>query len=91
MPLVQVEPRSKENSQLNPALSTAHKPFCVTPSLTLRPVSLNDKNGLSRMTAPNIERGFDVGPEGGDAWKDELAQAVKKVTAAIPIKGREKK
>jgi hypothetical protein len=43
------------------------------------------------MTAPNIERGFDVGPEGGDAWKDELAQAVKKVTATIPIEGREKK
>jgi hypothetical protein len=44
MARVQVAPWSKENSQLM-SLATSHLPLRVMPSVTLKPVSLNDKTG----------------------------------------------
>jgi hypothetical protein len=74
-----------------PGLSTAHKPLCVTPSLTLKPVSLNDKTGALRMTAPDPERDLGIHFVGDAACKPEPVQAVKKATPASTIAGLKKK
>jgi hypothetical protein len=80
MPLVHVVPWSKENSQSMPGLSTAHKPLLVMLSLTLKPVSLNDKTGALRVTAAFTLAAVEIVEAEFTAWDPVLLQAHKQMT-----------
>lgn len=69
---------SKENFQSMSALSTAHKPFCVTPSVTLMHVWLKDKIGALSMTAPVTGLVTEVVPVTALAAESKAPHALKK-------------
>jgi hypothetical protein len=72
-----------------PALSTAHRPLLVTPSVMLRPVSLNDKTGALRTTAPTAGGVDMLGGVNVEGPAPEPPQALKKVMMTIAIEHRD--
>jgi hypothetical protein len=66
-----------------PALSTAHRPLLVTPSVMLRPVSLNDKTGALRTTEPTAGGVDMLGGVSVEGPAPEPPQALKKIVMTI--------